>query len=520
MNAPISRPAPSGQFQGRVNLRWPLFLETLGIISVCELGIMFVLPLILPPGTAGWIEALVDTTILALTSGPLLFRRFQRHHARQQRLLQAGIVERTENLKQSNAELKASEHRLRVILETEPECVKQLAADGTLLEINPAGLRMIEAGRLEQAVGRSIHALVAPEHQAMFRALNQAVFRGESKVAEFEIIGLKGTRRWVRTHACPLRDLEGKIVAHLAVTGDITARKESEKAVAALHRQLLDTSRRAGMADVAGSVLHNVGNVLNSVNISSNQIAAALRRSSIGDVGRVAGLLRQHEADLASYLTSDPKGRQIPAFLGRLAAALDGESAKNLAELESLTTNVDHIKQIISMQQGIARSGGVLEPVAVPDLFEQALAINLASLDRHAIEVVRDFAALPQVVLDRHQVLQVLVNLISNAKYAMLEKDSPVKRLTLRALADPACPGFVLLQVSDTGTGIRPGHIPRLFTQGFTTKEDGHGFGLHSCALAAKAMGGLLEVHSDGEGRGAVFTLHLRSQTEELRAVA
>jgi signal transduction histidine kinase len=182
--------------------------------------------------------------------------------------------------------------------------------------------------------------------------------------------------------------------------------------------------------------------------------------------------------------------------------------------------NVDHIKQIIAMQQGIACSGGVLGPVVLSELFGHALSINLASLDRHEIEVVREFADLPAIVADRHQVLQVLVNLISNAKFAMLAVDSPVKRLTLRLEADPVHPEFLLLQVSDTGMGIKPEHLPQLFTQGFTTKLNGHGFGLHSSALAAKAMGGLLEVHSDGEGRGATFTLRLPAPIQKLLAAA
>jgi signal transduction histidine kinase len=145
----------------------------------------------------------------------------------------------------------------------------------------------------------------------------------------------------------------------------------------------------------------------------------------------------------------------------------------------------------------------------VPELFEQALAINMASLDRHAIEVIREFNELPTILADRHQVLQILVNLISNAKYAMLATDSPVKRLTLRACADAARPEIVILQVKDTGMGIKPENLKRLFAQGFTTKKDGHGFGLHSGALAAKQMGGTMEAASDGEGRGATFTIHL-----------
>ena len=296
---------------------------------------------------------------------------------------------------------------------------------------------------------------------------------------------------------------------------EISRRKQAQADAEELHKQMISTSRRVGMAEVANGVLHNVGNVLNSVNVSSGQLANTLRQSAAADVGRVATLLQQHKDDLAAYLSNDSKGSKIPEFLSQLAEALEQERHSSLTELDSLTGNIDHIKQIITMQQGIARSGGVKELVPVPELFEQALAINMASLDRHAIDVIRDFGDLPTILADRHQVLQILVNLISNAKYAMLATDSPIKRLTLRSRADEAQPDFVILQVADTGIGIKPENLQRLFAQGFTTKKDGHGFGLHSGALAAKQMGGTMEAQSEGEGRGAMFTLHLPVKTEQ-----
>jgi signal transduction histidine kinase len=112
-------------------------------------------------------------------------------------------------------------------------------------------------------------------------------------------------------------------------------------------------------------------------------------------------------------------------------------------------------------------------------------------------------------VLDRHPVLQILVNLISNAKYAMLELSDRPHRLTLGVGMPAGREGFVRLQVQDTGVGINPEHLSRIFAQGFTTKKDGYGLGLHSAALAARMMGGSLRVHSDGEGHGATFTLDL-----------
>jgi PAS domain S-box-containing protein len=295
---------------------------------------------------------------------------------------------------------------------------------------------------------------------------------------------------------------------------EIAERRRAETERQALQQQLLETSRRAGMADVAANVLHNVGNVLNSINVTTNLLASTLRQSPLGDLGRVAAMLQEHAADAGSYLTSDPKGQQIPGYLSKLAEYLAEERTTMLSELAALGRNVEHIRQIISMQQSLARFGGLQEPVHLPELMEQALRINLAALERQRTRIVREFAAQPQVLIDRHLGLQILVNLISNAAHAMGASPKRQHCLTLRV--GPADrEGWVRLQVCDTGVGIPPAHLTRIFAQGFTTKKDGHGFGLHSSAIAAKRMVGTLLADSPGEGQGATFTLEFPAQPVE-----
>jgi PAS domain S-box-containing protein len=306
-----------------------------------------------------------------------------------------------------------------------------------------------------------------------------------------------------------VRDQRGKITGVLAIARDITARQQAETERQSLQQQLMEASRRAGMADVAASVLHNVGNVLNSINVTTNLLTGTLRKSPINDLGRIAAMLQEHAPDLGGYLTSDPKGKQIPGYLNKLAEYLSEEQSTILSELAALGKNVEHIRQIISMQQSLARFGGLQEPVLLTELMEQALTINLTAIERQQIQIVRDFIDLPEVLVDRHQVLQILVNLISNAAHAM--RACPGRRhwLTLRVGPAEDREGWVRLQVHDTGIGIRPEHITRIFAQGFTTRKDGHGFGLHSSAVTAKIMGGTLTGDSPGEGQGAVFTLEL-----------
>lgn len=416
----------------------------------------------------------------------------------------------TERLKAELA-LAESEHHLRSILESEPECVKLVAADGTILDMNRAGLKTVEAENLRQVVGQSVYQLVVPEYHAAFRSLNEAVFQGESRVAEFEIIGLRGSRRWMETHACPLRDTDGKIFAQLAIARDITARKRAEAELEKLNMQLVEASRQAGMAEVATGVLHNVGNVLNSVNVSSILVADNLKKSKAPNLSKVVGLLREHALDLGTFMTSDPKGKQLPDYLAELAGHLAGEQTAALEELVHLQKNIEHIKDIVAMQQSYANISGVRETVQVSDLVEDALRMNGSALVRHDVEAIREFEAVPPITVEKHKVLQILVNLIRNAKYACDAAGRPDKRLTVRVSNGD---NRVRIAVIDNGIGIPPENLTRIFSHGFTTRKDGHGFGLHSGALAAKELGGLLHVRSEGAGRGATFVLELPLERE------
>jgi signal transduction histidine kinase len=275
-----------------------------------------------------------------------------------------------------------------------------------------------------------------------------------------------------------------------------------------LHRQLLDISHKAGMAEVATGVLHNVGNVLNSVNISSSVVTERLKKSRIGHLSKAVRLLRDHQADLGTFITSDPTGMQMPMFLSQLSDHLAGEQADVLNELAHLQKNVEHIKEIVSNQQAYATSAGLSEMIDLHEILEDAMRIHHSAIMRHDINVVMELAQVPRVLADKHKLLQILVNLLSNAKHAM--KESPVKTLTLRI---ESANDSVRVSVSDSGCGIPAENMSRIFAHGFTTKKGGHGYGLHSGALAAKQLGGELRATSDGPGRGAVFTLELPLET-------
>jgi ligand-binding sensor domain-containing protein len=288
---------------------------------------------------------------------------------------------------------------------------------------------------------------------------------------------------------------------------EIEERKQAEQEVERTHRKLLEASRLAGMGEVATGVLHNVGNVLNSVNISTSVLTDRIRKLKVDSVGRIAELLNTHKANLAGFFSNEGKGQQLPTFVQKLSEQLAREQADALKELSSLDKHVDHIKQIVAMQQSYAKLGGVTTSENVIDLIEDSLRMNEWSLTKHGIRLERDFQeGVPKILIDRHKVIQILLNLVRNAKYACDEASREDKKIVIRVRHDEQ---NVEIAVLDNGVGISPENLKRIFNHGFTTKKEGHGFGLHSGALAAKEMGGSLHVESDGVGLGARFVLQL-----------
>ncbi len=296
---------------------------------------------------------------------------------------------------------------------------------------------------------------------------------------------------------------------------EIEERKAIEAQVAKTHQDLVRASRQAGMAEVATSVLHNVGNVLNSVNVSCAVASERLRASKLDGLEKAAAMLMTHHDNLPEFLVNHPKGRHFPAYLTALAERLASDQTEALAELRQLSQNVEHVNEIIAMQQSYAKLSGVREPLPIVDLVEDALRLDATSLQQDKVTIHRQFLATPTILIDRHKTLQILVNLIRNARHAVTDSDRKDKTITLRIEA--ADSQMVTVVVTDNGVGVSPENLTRIFGQGFTTRKNGHGFGLHSGALAAKEMGGSLAVHSDGAGRGASFTLSLPMQQESPR---
>ena len=334
-----------------------------------------------------------------------------------------------------------------------------------------------------------------PEKELLEEYNSRLVAKLEDKALALE----RQTQALARTNA----ELQGEIARRERAEEE---RGQMGKNLEQVQQELVKSSRLAGMAEIATSVLHNVGNVLNSVNVASGRLQESLARSKAGNLSKVVALMREHQADLGAFLSADAKGQQIPEYLAQLAEHLACEQTKALEELTQLQKNIEHIKAVVTRQQNSARVSGVAQTLEVAELVEDALRINADSFEHHQIRIRRELQDLPKVTVDKSRVVQILVNLLRNAGQACQESGPQEKIVTVRA---SAAESGIRIDVCDTGCGIAAENLARLFARGFTTWKDGHGFGLHSAVLSAQEIGGSLSARSDGPGRGATFTLEL-----------
>jgi signal transduction histidine kinase len=254
---------------------------------------------------------------------------------------------------------------------------------------------------------------------------------------------------------------------------EIVERMRMEQEVKKTHAALMLASREAGMAEVATSVLHNVGNVLNSVTTSATLAVEKIKSFKIGSLVKVADLITGNTRT-PDFLAADERGKKIPDYLKALSADLASGQQESTRELESLRQNIDHIKDIVSMQQNYARLGGISEQLKVSELVEDALRMNTAGLKAEGIKLVRDYQKDAVIEVDRHKVLQILVNVLGNAKQACKDSGRPDKEVIMR-IRQGEGPERIEIQVIDNGVGIPPENLSKIFNHGFTTRKDGHG---------------------------------------------
>jgi PAS domain S-box-containing protein len=425
------------------------------------------------------------------------------------------VVEFTRDVsvgKRLNAELEAHQALLETLVANLPLALIACDAEGRVTHYNREAADMCSMGRQDPttgsySVGAEIYQAdgVTPVERAE-RPLARTLRGDHVENLELVIVPQDATERVTLSNGRRLFGPDGRPMGAVVVTQDITERRRAELELERVHEQLRASARAAGMAEVATSILHNVGNVLTSINVSATLVADKLKRSKASDLCRVASMLQEQGEQVGEFMSKDERGKIIPRYLQALGQQLVKDTEAALEQMAGLRNSLEHVNNAVAMQQNYAKLTAVAETVSVVDLIEDSVRLSAGAFTRHGIELRREFEPTAPITVDKHKVLQILVNLMRNAKYACDESGRKDKVLTLRV---EGAADRVRISVIDNGVGITAENMARLFSHGFTTRASGHGFGLHSGAIAAKELGGTLRAESAGAGQGATFILEL-----------
>jgi NO-binding membrane sensor protein with MHYT domain len=281
------------------------------------------------------------------------------------------------------------------------------------------------------------------------------------------------------------------------------------------HQSLLNSERQKGMAEVAANVLHNMGNVLNSLSVSSNLLREKIKKSKLNQLSNLSEMLNEHK-DFKAFMMNDERALKIPIYVKAISDYWKEEQLKLTQEVEAIINNLQFIKSIISAQQDLSQgTPDFSKMVSIEAMLEESLLILSFDYKKDNIKIEKKYGKIKPVFFSKVKLSQIFENLLLNAREAMACKIDGEKVLTLEVGADDE--NTIFIKIKDTGVGVANENLKQIFTHGFSTKPSGHGFGLHVSALAIKEMNGNIKVESEGIGQGATFTILLPSNPPHVK---
>ncbi len=434
----------------------------------------------------------------------------------------AALNQKIAEQKQAEQLLQSEKDLVEQLFESSESAIAQGNDRATVLRINRSFTRIF-GYTAEEAVGRQIDELIATEEQkGDAHSVNERVWRRQNVYLDHVARRRKdGSRVYVSLTVSPIV-VNDKRVGSYAIWRDVTEQVNNEielakyrdhleelvekrtAQLAKAQNELLQAAHKAGMVEMANGTLHNVGNVLNSVKTSTEMINRISSGVPYQRFRKANALLRDNMDNIVAFVANDPKGKLLLEYYLQLEDQFNNMEDEIRHQLGRLKRNVDMVVEIIATQQSTGKGKQFTEKCYLDQIVDETLDVQEDMIEQHEITVIKEIRASPVVAVQRTKLIHILINLIRNAKDAMI--DTPIKERFLR-IAVSADNDRAAIAVTDNGIGVDPQHLEKLFTHGFTTKKRGHGFGLHTCAEYMAEMEGEITADSPGQGQGATFTM-------------
>lgn len=336
----------------------------------------------------------------------------------------------------------------------------------------------------------------------------EIISKGDEWTGETELLSKDGETIPVLIRANSVKDPSDEIIALISIFTDITKRIKAEKIILETQQQLIENAHRAGMADIATGTLHNVGNLLNSVKTSNRIIQDILRDSAYGGLQKANELLKENFDDIENFILKNPKGIKLLQYYLKIGENFGKEYQVLRLNNERLAEKIETIAEVISAQQNFAGAATLIENHNLANIINSALVMQQGTIERYGIEIQKSFNVLPDVPVQKTKLVHIVINLIQNAKDAMIA-NSEVSKYVI-SVSTYAEDQHAIIRFADNGIGFSDETLKRMFNMGFTTKSKGHGFGLHSSANYMTEMKAEIWAESPGENLGATFYLKFK----------
>lgn len=407
----------------------------------------------------------------------------------------------------SEAKLANQEKLLRTLIDGLPVCLYVKDAAGRFLTSNVEHTRLLGATTESEVVGKCLHDFYPQLEAQQAECDDREILKhGKPLLAHEQRTRSADGDCWHSVTKMPVRDTDGRITSLVGISLDVTARKNAETEKENLQAQLVAIARQAGMADVAASVLHQIGNCLNSVNVSATCAAESIRKLRLPLLGKIAEVLREHAADLPAFFSNDSRAKVVPKILVELVEDFGSEQRRSLEELARLMVGIDGIKAVLASQECLADGTDLLETVKIVGLMDEALRLHEQAGANARITIVRQYSANAEVRVDRQKIIRALRSLLRYTDYIRSEANHLPVTMFVRVKADSE---WALLEVEYDRVGISREDLTRIFAPefGFSSRERTNEF--HLSALVAQDAGGSLTADQGDGGDGTVFVLAL-----------